>query len=290
MNKGIFATPLRLTGFSTFFQKAMPDISPCSGHIFTHDHHIHTSLCNHAQGEMEEYVQAAIARNLTGITFLEHMEQGIVWDRKIWLNENDFDLYFEEGMRLQKLYSSQLIIKLGVECGYNPEESKTILERLNNSKWDEIGISCHFLKRNDRKSHLNIFSRNKSDIAYIKSTACSSLWSQYFEHLQEAVRILPGTFLTHLDGAFRHIPELKLESSHFRQIETLLHLVKEKGMALEINTSGLRIRNEQFPSTRILAMAREMNIPLQLGSDAHKPGDVGAGFAECRNVLYPLNI
>ncbi len=269
----------------------MPDTSPfLQQHIFTQDHHIHTSLCNHARGEMEEYVQAAIARNLTHITFLEHMEQGIVWDRKIWLDESDFDLYFEEGIRLQKQYCSRLTIKLGVECGYNPDESKTILKRLNTRKWDEIGISCHFLKRNDRERHLNIFSRNTSGIAYMQSTAGSSLWSQYFEHLQEAVRILPGTFLTHLDGAFRHIPELKLESSHFRQIETLLHLVKEKGMALEINTSGLRIRNEQFPSTRILAMAREMNIPLQLGSDAHKPNDVGAGFANCKHVLQSLNI
>ena len=40
------------------------------------DGHVHTSLCNHASGTMEEYVKAAIGKGLEAIVFLEHLETG----------------------------------------------------------------------------------------------------------------------------------------------------------------------------------------------------------------------
>jgi HisJ family histidinol phosphate phosphatase len=41
------------------------------------DGHVHTNLCHHALGAMEDYVQAAIDRGLRKIIFLEHLEAGI---------------------------------------------------------------------------------------------------------------------------------------------------------------------------------------------------------------------
>ena len=43
------------------------------------DGHIHTRLCNHATGEMEEYVLAALNKNLKTIIFLEHLEEKTVY-------------------------------------------------------------------------------------------------------------------------------------------------------------------------------------------------------------------
>jgi histidinol-phosphatase (PHP family) len=37
---------------------------------------------------------------------------------------------------------------------------------------------------------------------------------------------------------------------------------------------------EAFPGPALLAEARVLGIPLVLGSDAHRPGDVGHGFAD----------
>ncbi len=56
-------------------------------------------------------------------------------------------------------------------------------------------------------------------------------------------------------------------------------------MCIEINTSGLRKpARELYPGREILAMAKELGIPLTLGSDAHQPDDVGRDF----DVAYPL--
>jgi HisJ family histidinol phosphate phosphatase len=49
-------------------------------------------------------------------------------------------------------------------------------------------------------------------------------------------------------------------------------------MSLEMNTSGIKIRGEAFPDATILALAKAHGMSLQLGSDAHRPEDVGSNF------------
>lgn len=50
-------------------------------------------------------------------------------------------------------------------------------------------------------------------------------------------------------------------------------------MAMEINTSGLRRPcKELYPQRRILEIAFDLGVPITLGSDAHRPEEVGAGF------------
>lgn len=244
------------------------------------DFHIHTRFCNHASGEMEEYVQHAIEKGLRQITFLEHMEEGIRAERRIWLTESDFTAYFAEGRRLQKKYADRIKVGLGVECGFNPDHGKILKKRLLARQWDQIGISCHFLELEADRDHLNMFSRRKEYIERAQQYNLDELLTKYFSSLIEAVHTLPGTILCHLDGALRHVPGLKLSDQHYLQIEKLLTLVKNKGMAMEYNTSGIRIRGEVFPAQRIREMAAAKNIPVVLSSDAHKPGDVGSHFSD----------
>jgi len=64
------------------------------------DSHIHTRLCNHATGEMEEYVLAALNKGLQTIIFLEHLEEKTVYFERTWLTEADFSYYFEKRVHL----------------------------------------------------------------------------------------------------------------------------------------------------------------------------------------------
>jgi len=243
------------------------------------DSHIHTRFCGHAIGEIEEYVVAAIGKGLKKIIFLEHMEEGIRYaQKKTWLSEADFDNYFSEGERLRTEYKGTIDIGLGVECGYNPDCRERLLERLARRSWDQIGISCHFLKIASLPHHLNMFSRKAENILMARKIGADKILDQYFRNLIDAVGFLPGTMLCHLDGALRFLPEIILNEAHYVLIDKLLTAVKKNGMTLEINTSGLAIRQEQFPNNRILAMALHDKIPFVFGSDAHKPEDVGRYF------------
>ena len=249
----------------------------------TIDGHVHTRLCRHASGEMEDYVLAAIEKRLVGLVFLEHMEEGISDNEKTWLTEEDFDYYFSEGQRLQEKYRDQLTIGLGVECGYNPDSRQTLLSRLERRDWDEIGISCHFIKSG--KGHINLFSRKEHNLKKAKEAGSEHLLDSYFETLLEAVTTLPGTKLCHLHGALRYLPEIYLTDNHMEKIDKLLLAVKKRDMALEINTSGLVIRGEQFPNHAILEKAIAHRIPLVIGSDAHKPEQVGRHFDQIKELV-----
>ena len=242
------------------------------------DTHIHTSLCRHASGTMEEYVLSAIEQGLTQLVFLEHLEEGINTSFRTWLTEEDFDVYFEEGRRLQQRYGEHITIGLGVEVGYNPDCADLILQRLARRSWDRIGLSCHFFKIDDSEEHLNVLSKNRSTIDRIERYGSQQLLSRYISTLTEAVRRIPADVLCHLDAGLRHQPDLQLEESHMAQIDVLLDEVKRAGIALEINTSGYQYRGLPFPLPEIIALAATKSIPLALGSDAHRPSEVGRYF------------
>lgn len=273
----------------------MPDLIPLRDLMpppfldTTFDGHIHTSYCHHAIGTMEEYVQAAIKKGLKKIVFLEHMEASCVkYFETTWLTDADFQEYFKEGYRLQEHYKSHLHIGLGVEVGYSTTHWKELRERLQQQHWDQIGISYHFMPVPGALYDLNLVSRKERNIQAIASAGVDTVLQRYFQTLTEAVRNLPGTVLCHLDAALRFQPDLHLTSHHWQQIEQLLSAIKEKKMAIEVNTSGFAIRGTPFPSPQILQMALDLDIPLSVGSDAHRPEDVGRFFDQLPHLLSQL--
>ena len=242
------------------------------------DGHVHTSLCRHAVGSMEEYVLSAIEKGLKKIIFLEHMEEGIRYFDRTWLTEEEFDYYFEEGERLRHLYDDSIEIGLGVEVGYNPDCADLLVQRLGQRDWDRVGLSHHFCRLEGYQEHLNMLSSKKSNIRIFLENNPDMLLGRYFDTLIEAVQKIPADVLCHLDAGLRHCPNLTIGRDHLSQIDTLLKLVKKSGMMLEINTSGYKNRNEPYPREDIISRAVELGIELTAGSDAHAPKDVGRSF------------
>lgn len=254
------------------------------------DNHVHTSMCGHAIGTMEEYVLAAIEKGLSKLVFLEHMEEGIVIPKSSWLSEKDFDDYFKEGRRLQEKYNRKISIGLGVECGYNPLYSTELQDRLAKREWDQIGISCHFLKIDGEPNHLNLLSKKPESVARATEFYSSSLFNSYLDILTNAVIELSGTMLCHLDAAFRWVARHKITDEQYEKIDRLLEIAATKSMALEVNTSGISIRKEPFPNSHILHLASRHKMALKLGSDAHRPEDVGRHFDDVTTFIdtrYP---
>lgn len=240
------------------------------------DGHIHTSLCHHAQGTMEEYVRSAIERGLKKLIFLEHLEAEIKYFETTWLTDEDFDLYFQEGRRLREKYKDKIEVGLGVEVGYNPEQVNQIHDRLAMHQWDRIAVSYHFLRSGDR--HLNLVSSKQANIMALDKLGVEKVITAYFKDLRKAVLELPGNVLCHFDAVLRHHPHLQSLNGYDYLIDELLDAVAQKNMAVEVNTSGYKIRNEPFPSLPLLRKVTRRGIPLVAGSDAHLPQQVGRYF------------
>ena len=249
----------------------------------TVDGHVHTKLCHHARGEMEEYVLAAIDRGLRKLIFLEHLEVGINYFESTWLTENDFDFYHKEGKRLQKKYKHIIEVGLGIEVGYNPNFLKEIQRRIALHSWDRIGISYHFLETDS--GYLNMVSRRQVNIDALNQLGVDKVINRYYKDLLEAVEKLPGQVLCHIDAVLRHHPTVIITPDHEKLIDDLLDSVAHNNMALEVNTSGYRIKGEPYPSLAIIKKAIERNIPLVAGSDAHRPEDVGRDFDRLAELI-----
>lgn len=247
------------------------------------DGHIHTKLCHHAKGAMEEYVMSAIGRGLKKIIFLEHLEMGIHYFENTWLSKEDFDFYITEGERLQKKYADKLEIALGVEVGYNPRKVQELIKFLDQYSWDQIGISYHFLEAEGQV--VNVVSRQKPNIEAMDRIGLDQVVAKYYTNLKEAVQKLPGTVLCHLDAVVRYHPRINELEINSELVCDVLDAVAAKQMSLEVNTSGFAMRDEQFPSCQWLLEAGKRNIPFVAGSDAHRPEDVGRYFDRLPNLL-----
>ncbi len=263
----------------------IPPSCPCFG--LSGDHHIHTRLCNHATGEMEEYVQAAIRKGLQSMTFLEHLECGIRYDHRTWLTSEDFNVFFKEGKRLQKKYRCRITVRLGAELGYNPDAVPELRSMLTRFPFEHIGLSYHFYFNGQQ--HLNMVSSRPDNIRGLTAAGAEQVVDAYFNGLIQACTLFPCDKICHLDAVLRHIPNLIFTAQQRRLIEQLLLLMQKKKIALEINSSGYAMRSQPWPAAEIIDQATALKIPLIAGSDAHRPEQVGRCFERLAVYMTSTN-
>ena len=226
------------------------------------DYHVHTKLCNHASGEMEDYVQAAIQKGLCSLTFLEHLECGLRYEQQLWLTPELFTLYFQEGERLRTKYAEQIRIQLGVEIGWNGAAVDEIFAILAQFPFEHRGLSCHFYF--DGTRHLNLLSSRQEHIKALQALQPDKILETYFASLQQACEVIPCDKLCHLDAALRHLPNIYLTSRHQEQIKELFLIM------------------QPYPAVELIQQAAALGLALLPGSDAHHPSQVGRFFDQLR--------
>jgi histidinol-phosphatase (PHP family) len=64
-----------------------------------------------------------------------------------------------------------------------------------------------------------------------------------------------------------------------RRLSTLLEMIAERNLALDVNLSGLRKGVGIYPHPEILRRARGLGIPVAIGTDTHALDDLGRDYA-----------
>jgi len=116
-----------------------------------------------------------------------------------------------------------------------------------------------------------------------------AVWTAYFERLTLAAESGFFEIIAHADLCKKFCFYPQQDCTHL--FTRFLKAAKRSGVALELNTAGLRKDcREIYPSPKIVQLAFEMGVPITFASDAHAPGEVGANFAEAvalaRSVGY----
>ncbi len=248
------------------------------------DGHVHTYLCNHAKGTMEQYVLSAIDKGIHTICFLEHLEVEIQTTQRSWLTDDNFHVYFEQGELLKEKFGRQITILLGVEAGFNPDAPDTFLQTLQKFPWDRIGLSCHFVKVG--LEHQNVLSRKKESLTKLINYGPQRVAKIYYRSIVEALSLMDRCdVVCHLDAVLRHCHNNSLGNESWELIEEILETMDKKRTALELNTSGFTLRKTPYPSWEIITAAIKKGIPVQAGSDAHHPDQVGRYFFHLNDML-----
>lgn len=244
------------------------------------DYHIHTKLCGHATGEMEQYVESALQIGLTEIGFSDHLPFVDVERPGLAMKLSQLTFYVQKIEQLRREYPD-IIIRLGIEADYFPHLEHKIAELLAQYPFDYVYGSVHFLDNWSFDSPYAYPEWNLADV--------DQVWEQYIELLHQAARSGLFDIISHIDlvkiHGFRPIGDM------LPQWESLIKTVRENGLTIEINTSGLRKPvKEIYPSEQIVALIKMYEIPIVFGSDAHRPEDVGKDFDQAKQLVLKYNI
>lgn len=234
------------------------------------DLHNHTTLCNHATGTVEEYVQRAIELGIDEYGFSDHAPMN--YDPKYRMDISKKHQYEKWVRDAKEKYKDKIKVLLAYEVDYL---DGFILDEVVNAKVDYLIGSVHFLKN---KNDMWGFD-NPEFIGVYESKDIDTIWLEYFD----AIKSMAKTQLFDIVGHFDLIKVFKfLPKKDIRILANdALKQIKKSGMVLEINPAGLRKPiGETYPSKQLLELAYEMSIDITFGSDAHEIEQVGFKYDE----------
>lgn len=237
------------------------------------DLHNHTTLCNHAEGTMEEYVKRAIDIGIDVFGFSEHAAMN--FDPKYRMNISLKDFYENEVKHLREKYKNDIEILLAYEVDFMQDKS-LMLDEILNANVDYLIGSVHFIQ--EKNDGLWGFD-NPEFIGKYKEKNIDDIWIDYFEVIELMAKSKYFDIVGHLDliKVFKYLPnkDIRIIAAN------ALKAIKKSNMVLEINAAGLRKPiAEPYPSSTLLEMAYELDIPITFSSDAHAVDQIGFKYDE----------
>jgi histidinol-phosphatase (PHP family) len=240
------------------------------------DYHMHTPLCGHAVGEPELYVEQARRVGLSEIGFSDHAPLVSHRDARYTMDRSQLGLYHAMIERVQKAFAD-FTIKLGLEADYLPGFEKQTKEILDGYPYDFVIGSVHFIDRwaFDDPDPVQKVKWKDKDI--------NTVYRDYYKLLRQSAGSGLFDIMGHVDlvKKFGHRADADLTA----EIEATARAFKGAGVAVEINTSGLRKPvGEIYPSLDALKIYRKAGVPVTFSSDAHDPNDVGRDYDKARAI------
>jgi histidinol-phosphatase (PHP family) len=239
------------------------------------DYHLHTPLCKHAVGQPEEYARRAVERGLDEIGFSDHCPMPAGYDPDFRMAPGEYPAYVEMVERCRRGVPG-LPIRLGLEADYHPGTEEFVREVVARYEFDYVIGSVHYIGDWGFDNPANAHRFEGRDVYEV--------YEKYYDLVARLARTGIYDIVGHPDVVkkFGHRPSREWAALERRALEA----VAAAGMALDVNTSGLRRpAREIYPSPRILRAAREMGIGITFGSDAHEPAHVGENFREALELV-----
>lgn len=234
------------------------------------DLHNHTTLCNHAEGSIEEYVQTAITKKIDVFGFSDHAPMN--FDEAYRMSFSQMDNYEKDILHVKEKYKDHINILLAYEVdfleGYIDEQ---VLKR----PVDYFIGSVHYLG--------SWGFDNPEFIGEYRTKNIDEVWERYFEAIMYLAKSGHFDIVGHLDliKVFNYLPKKDVRLIAKEAIKA----IKKANMTIELNAAGFRKPvGEQYPSNPLMELIAEHDIPITFGSDAHALDHIGFCQEELRDI------
>lgn len=239
------------------------------------DYHMHTPLCGHAVGEPIEYAQRAIYMGLKEIGFSDHAPLVTHRDPGVTMDFDQLPGYLGSIEALRDEMQDLLIVKVGIEADYAKGYEAKTKELLSTYPYDYVIGSVHYIE--------SWAFDNPEEKTGWDHKDTNAIYREYYEHLRASAESGLFDIMGHVDlvKKFGHRATVDM----YEEVHKTAEAFKASGVALEINSSGLRKPvAEIYPSLENLKIYAKAGVPLTFGSDAHAPNQVGCDFDQAREL------
>lgn len=236
------------------------------------DCHIHTQRCGHAVGTVDDYVRAAVQRGLAGMAMTEHLPLPADLDphQNLSMPACDLEEYLVEVDLARQRYP-EIDIVTGIEADFLPGREALTARLIDEARERPDGVrfvlgSVHFLGEwaFDDPDAVHVWDERDVD----------EVWREYFTTWCAAASSGMFQVMAHPDlpKKFGHRPSFD-PSGLYR---AAAQCAAENGVLIEVSTGGLRKPvAELYPGSDLLSAFCRAGVRATVGSDAHKPEEVG---------------
>lgn len=240
------------------------------------NYHLHNRYSSDGRGSTEEVCRTALGLGFDEICFTNHAEalgESGEWTLDLVEARERFEQLEHEIERIQP-GCEELRILLGVELEYRPEWVETLNALVDSVAFDLVIGSVHIVDGEQVSAGVS---------NYFKGRDVDEAYGRYFEVVDEMIDWGGFDVVGHLDLVKRFGAKIygAYDVSAFEpQLRAILKKIVDKGLGLEVNTSGVvQPPAEPYPSVEILKLAREVHVAtVTIGTDSHVPSSFDQGW------------
>lgn len=242
----------------------------------THIHTLHSFDSEMTYGELcNEYIKRGFTRiALTDHYDIDGMEDGLYPPYDVNAAHRDFDKALEK-------FGDRIDLIWGIEIGQPTLRPDSAHKFIRDNGFEFVIGSVHNLDMIPDFIFMN-FSMMPEELI-------NNLYGRYVDLLCDTAAFEGIDTLAHITYPMRYIHRdgrtLALER-FYDQYRKLFGIMIENGVALELNTSGIRKGYVPSPDTDLLRLYRDCGGErVTCGSDSHRIPDCGADVTACLDIL-----
>lgn len=243
------------------------------------NYHSHSHYCD-GKGSPEEQVQGAIAQGLRAFGFSSHCP--VPFENQWSMKAERLADYLAETRALKAKYEGQIELYTGLEVDFIPE----MVGPSHFPMLDYCVGSVHYVGLNQFGQPWEI---DGSSVEFLEcldtlyNGDIRTVLQKYYGIIRQMVETDPPQIMGHLDKIKMHNAARLLfdesENWYVDEVEQTLQAIVKAGIIVEINTRGNYKRGlDLYPSGWIIKRMKELQIPICINSDSHRPEEITASF------------